>query len=143
MVLTDSSLLTANYIMFHFYCWSFFVTMEHIKFKTNDNFLLLDHQLILFAHLPTGRALVIFRSKDAAENAISELTRRCLVLEGGRYFIYCFVFLFYFVILFCSRTRITSNPPRTSWKYYKVKYLQIWTLLCPNGCSIVMQPWKV
>ncbi|WJX74838.1 hypothetical protein P8452_58446 [Trifolium repens] len=31
-----------------------------------------------------GRALVIFRTKDAAENAMSELNRRCLILEGGR-----------------------------------------------------------
>ncbi|XP_045806727.1 protein ANTI-SILENCING 1 [Trifolium pratense] len=31
-----------------------------------------------------GRALVIFRTKEAAENAISELNRRCLILEGGR-----------------------------------------------------------
>ncbi|GAU11054.1 hypothetical protein TSUD_113470 [Trifolium subterraneum] len=31
-----------------------------------------------------GRALIIFRTKDAAENAISELNRRCLILEGGR-----------------------------------------------------------
>lgn len=72
--------------------------MENIKFKTNDNFLLLDHQLILFAHLPTGRALVIFRSKDAAENAISELTSRCLVLEG-----ISFTALFFSsTLLFCS-----------------------------------------
>ncbi|PNY11534.1 nucleic acid binding protein [Trifolium pratense] len=31
-----------------------------------------------------GTAFVIFRTKDAAENAISELNRRCLVLEDGR-----------------------------------------------------------
>ncbi|KAK2353946.1 protein ANTI-SILENCING [Trifolium repens] len=31
-----------------------------------------------------GTALVIFRTKDAAENAISELNRRCLILEDGR-----------------------------------------------------------
>ncbi|XP_050884393.1 protein ANTI-SILENCING 1 isoform X2 [Lathyrus oleraceus] len=31
-----------------------------------------------------GRALVIFKTKDAAANAISELTRKCLVLEDGR-----------------------------------------------------------
>lgn len=31
-----------------------------------------------------GRALAIFRSKDAAANAISELNRRCLILEDGR-----------------------------------------------------------
>ncbi|XP_058751837.1 protein ANTI-SILENCING 1-like [Vicia villosa] len=31
-----------------------------------------------------GRALVIFRTKDAASNAIFELTRKCLVLEDGR-----------------------------------------------------------
>lgn len=31
-----------------------------------------------------GRALAIFRSKDAAANAISELNRRCLMLEDGR-----------------------------------------------------------
>ncbi|GAU25125.1 hypothetical protein TSUD_362950 [Trifolium subterraneum] len=31
-----------------------------------------------------GTALVIFRTKDAAKNAISELKRRCLILEDGR-----------------------------------------------------------
>ncbi|KAK2407271.1 protein ANTI-SILENCING [Trifolium repens] len=31
-----------------------------------------------------GTALVIFRTKDAAENAISELNRRCLILDGRR-----------------------------------------------------------
>ncbi|RHN76461.1 putative BAH domain-containing protein [Medicago truncatula] len=45
-----------------------------------------------------GRALVIFRSKDAAENAISELTSRCLVLEG-----ISFTALFFSsTLLFCS-----------------------------------------
>lgn len=74
--------------------------MENMKFTANGDFLLLDHQLILFAHPPTGRALAIFRSKDAAANAISELNRRCLILEDGRYFIYHF--LFSSALLFCS-----------------------------------------
>ncbi|XP_044495584.1 protein ANTI-SILENCING 1 isoform X4 [Mangifera indica] len=35
-------------------------------------------------HLATGKALVIFKSKDAADTAISKLRRRCLMLAGGR-----------------------------------------------------------
>ncbi|KAJ0008163.1 hypothetical protein Pint_30027 [Pistacia integerrima] len=43
--------------------------LQHSTFSSPDN----------------GKALVIFKSKDAADTAILELRRRCLMLAGGRY----------------------------------------------------------
>ncbi|XP_057726635.1 protein ANTI-SILENCING 1-like [Arachis stenosperma] len=40
-----------------------------------------------------GRALVIFKTKDKAEYAMSEFNRRCLVLGDGRQFIHCSICL--------------------------------------------------
>jgi len=52
----------------------------------------LDPPFIVFPHLLTGKAFVIFKKKCEAESAISELNKRCLSLGEGRYCICCFVF---------------------------------------------------
>ena len=44
----------------------------------------------------TGKALVIFKSNDAAEDAISKLQSGCLILEDGRYLYHQY---FYFLCL--------------------------------------------
>lgn len=55
----------------------------------------------------TGRALVIFKTKDAAKSAIFELNKRCLVLGEGRYFICGFV-LHVEVIVECKRIKLNG-----------------------------------
>lgn len=88
---------------------------SHIFFELFNNFLLLNWYFIVQILPLAGKALAIFKSKEAAEFVISDLKTRCLVLGDGRYLSYLTSFYFLGLVV---------NFPAHNWfkRYHSIYF---------------------